>query len=635
MNKIESNEVRSSLINLDHSGKAEGCSSSKKIMKVVIPILVGLGVALGVGLPIVLTAPTVSIALLGAAAGVLGGVVVGLIVGLMLKRFFGPNSVISHNKPQPATENQVSPLIVNSFYKQYMLGQEKHLEAIVESISSRLGKNLSEVPHNEKELDQILEFIDQTKLALNRFDDLLKKVDDQSKLDLYLNEESIESKFNVADVLKPLTENQQRDRREALQKVINQAFITRELKQKGKLTNGDENERDLLQSLGFNVEENSNYLDKDLIYGTLKNIVENQLKNESYAGPLSLFKQSLKLCALKARLNAAGINTLLQIEKFQNTTEKYIWLKNKLTEMYKTVSLVLPENFEIKKDSVIVKSLEEAFEVNKLSYRKAALHIFFETIKDQFLNEYLSSKELKDLISKADLNKIIPRRLLIDVCKSDASLTPYIDHYAKWGKYFQVGLIQGFGDSSEILGDGVCAGFCQRFVFNAQKIPDISPEQLAEEVHIKGRDRFFQATLGARWDKLNGTNYKTPLMIEREGYEEKQIRTSTYDFKEPPLENIFPKLGDTLASSAGWVELSLQGEHGHRILVRWDTNRDCYWVLDPNEGLVCFENPQSSHQEAQKLCLDYLKDLFELHYKWLKYINLVQLIKSPDLVTDK
>lgn len=371
MNLVKSNQVRPFLTNPDQSlSNTEGCSSFKKIMKIVIPILVGLGVALGVGLPIVLTAPTVPIAILGGSVGVLGGIVAGLIVGLMLNRLF-PHSSVKKAEPQPATETQVSPLMVNSFYKKYMVSQEQKIEEIVESISSRLDENLK-VPHTEKELDQILEFIDQTKLALNKFDDLLKKVDDQSKLDLYLNEEFIENKFNVTELLKPLPENQQRERRVALQKVINQAFINRELKQKGKLTNGDENEKQLLKNFGFDINGNSNYGDKDLIYGLLKNIVENQLKNESYVGPLGIFKQSLKLCALKARLNAAGINTELQIEKFQNTMEKYIEFKDELTELIEDVSLVLPENFEIKKDSVLVQSLEEMFKAKKLTNRRIA-----------------------------------------------------------------------------------------------------------------------------------------------------------------------------------------------------------------------------------------------------------------------
>ncbi|MBA3603635.1 MAG: hypothetical protein H0W50_08340 [Parachlamydiaceae bacterium] len=199
-------------------------------------------------------------------------------------------------------------------------------------------------------------------------------------------------------------------------------------------------------------------------------------------------------------------------------------------------------------------------------------------------------------------------------------------HFTKWGEYFKAELMQGFEDNNEVLGDGVCTGFSQRISFEAQQNPEITPEKLSEGIKIISRDRFYQGTYGTNWDRFSDSNFRSPHFINNNGYEEKMILTRKFNKKNPALKDNFEELDEFLKLSAGWTKLHLVGAT-HVILVRWDTERNRYWALDSNEGLLCFENFQIKSEDAQKLFLEF-EDLFNLNYSELKEIEYVQLIKS-------
>ncbi len=612
-------------------------TTTKKVVAIASTALMGFGIVLALGILAGTTAATLPITL---AIAITAALITGLITCLIIKQFFSSSKELKIDNNH--IEIKPSQSKINFFYIQYFADQESRIEDIVEALSSHFGKKLESMPASDEELNQILQFIDQIKNALKNFDTILKNVEDQSKLDLYLDDPSIEKKFKVESTLIPLSEQQQRHRRESLQKIINHAYLTRELKQKGKLISGDENEKNLLCALNFNVEIDSRYEDKNLMYEVLCKTVINQLKDESYTGfeftnPLKLIKESLKLCALKARLNAAGVETHLQIEKFKKTLPLYISLKNELEELVKKVDLKLPENFPLNDNSVSMRFLNKTFYDFKLGYIDLILKNFFGNHKNtlsKFNDENYGDLEFENFLKKSSAKNrsALKRDLLLELCQmahESSIISERIEHYTNWGKHFKAELIQGFEDAHEILGGGVCLGFSQRISFEVQQNPEITPEQLSEGIMIISRDRFYQGTYATNLKRFSNYNYRSPHFIDNKGFEEKIILKRKFNILKPELNENFKTLEEVLKLSAGWVKLFLELERSrHAILVRWDTERNCYWALDSNEGLVCFENSQINSEDAQKLCLEYLEDLFKLNYSSLKEIEYVQLIKS-------
>ena len=70
-------------------------------------------------------------------------------------------------------------------------------------------------------------------------------------------------------------------------RIINQAYITREFKQKLRLINGEPDEAILLTCLGYTVDEHSPYYQKDLIYQIISEMVLRSF-NQIFMSALSI-----------------------------------------------------------------------------------------------------------------------------------------------------------------------------------------------------------------------------------------------------------------------------------------------------------------------------------------------------------
>lgn len=531
----------------------------------------------------------------------------------------------SIEQTSPGETNKPIQKTVDSLYKEYFAGQENHLADIAEALSEQLGKNLNSIPQSDAELDQIIFFIEQAQNALNNYESIKQKIDEQSQTDLFLDDTFIEKKFDLTNAFRPLTVDQQRVRRAAIQKVINQAYINRELKQKGKLTTGDRSEKKMLYYLGFKVGSSSNYQNKDLTYGILQGILQNQLRGSSV--PLKLFKQSFKDCASEARLKAAGLETSLQKDKFFQAHAHYTNLSQELIQSHQHIQLTLPQDFPLSRESITVRAFERHYERLKSGYTDRALSNFFKNdgIREGFKNSNVNVEDFKQHIDQQKENGL-DREELLKKCKkvheNCHSLRKEIAFYHKWGNYIKAELIQGFEDPNEDLGQGVCWGICQRLRFKAQQNPEIKPEELATEVKITAQDRYFQGYMLSHEEVIPE--------IQKAGYEEEPVFGHLCNGENPILHSELQEWSQSLYYSAGWLKLSIglgtKGD-GHAILVRWDTQRDRYWVIDPEVGYLCFEDDQTSSVEAQGRCLEYLKDLMATYYPDAWTIRGTQLIR--------
>ncbi len=183
--------------------------------------------------------------------------------------------------------------------------------------------------------------------AEENFAELLEKVKDSAKKDLFLDDQFIEKKFHITDKLQDLPEAVRQERRDRLQNIINQAFINRELRDKGKITTGDEAEFTLLKCLGFNVADQSGYFEKESLYSLVRDIIINQLQQEDCKAPLTYVRDRIHACALCTRLMAAGLTEELQIEKFQVLHDKFKECKEELLILLAKYTLKLPDAFPL------------------------------------------------------------------------------------------------------------------------------------------------------------------------------------------------------------------------------------------------------------------------------------------------
>lgn len=575
------------------------------------------------------------------------GFTIGILASIIYVTIF-MNNLIGYDSDQAITENEetVEEANQNKNFQQLSKHEEpieivnqnknfqklskssEQVEEIAEVLSEHFELNPNNPKLNDEKLDQILEGIDQIKIfeAKREFDLLLKKVKTQAQQDLILDEKLIEQKFKIDNLLKPLPPGEQKKRREELQKTINLAYINRELKNKGKLTSGERDERTLLSCLDYNVDEKSNYQNKDFVYHILEETVLLQMQKEMYKGSLADIKQMLHQCALNARLKAAGLTTSLKVDKFQLIYSYFQTYKEELTKLADGINLNLSNDFPMDSHSLAVRALSEKFEYKKSKLTNRTLKSFFKNkmLKNQFQDELVTKEGLKDLIERnKDHLKLDDFRIhCLELLKSPEQndLAKEIAFFQKWGSYIKAEMIQGFEDDSEALGDGVCWAVCQRIRFKGQKNPDITPEEIAKEIGVVPEDRYHQGAYAMKFHFINASQDPSniPPSIKNKGFDENQVFNMQYDPDELSLTSYFEKNKNKLANSAGWIRISLGIEdfgetQGHSILVRYDAVRNRYWIVDPNVGFLCFEG-KSTPENEKKECLNCLKDLLATYY---------------------
>lgn len=499
---------------------------------------------------------------------------------------------------------------------------------------------------------------------------LLDKVKKAANLDLYLDEKHIEDKFEIGKVLSSLTPEEEQQRREDLRKIINQAFVVRELKEKGKLTTGDREETFLLECLGYNVsQEDSPYQNKQAIYEVIQHVVEKQLLQENYKGSLSVVKGVMQKTAIEARLNAAGICSTDQIERFQVAQKLLKDARNQLIDEAKKYSLKVPTSFPLNSDSLNLLALESHFEMYKQS------------VIEDFLKHMFGDSHLQEAFRQEteDFEQLIRKRVTAQMVKNADKLAKKFDKpilskelhfFGKWGENLHSEMVQGFGDEQAVLGEGICFGLCQNLQIDGIKNPHLSLEELIRRNPIGGAQRFFQG-LYAGALKTEGLHILPSEFAHKQGVEERGVFSIIHRsgmikiFKEstPSLVETSPEvqkkidisvnviaqqyqLNDKdivissdgqfmedlkkeiktrdLSASQGWLRLSLSGA-GHTIALRIDEKNQRVWLFDPNIGFFAFEKSEKSFTESRDQCLDCLKDVLDLYYPKTFGVQFTQL----------
>ena len=345
-------------------------------------------------------------------------------------------------------------------------------------------------------------------------------------------------------------------------------------------------------------------------------------------------------------MNAAEIDNPLQIEKFKIYLKISPDLDKKLKEFGNDFPLPLSENFPFSADSDIVYSLTKYFNIIKSESIEIELAVISFKLKEFFIDENINALEFEQVIEEK--SKIfLAENTIIDTCKECKEyfdLLNKINHFNKWGNYFQTNMMQGIKDTNEVLGEGVCFGFAHRIISYIQNDPTMSIEKFTEAIKkITSQDRIYQATMSAHLTHFSPSIYTDIFRISK--YKSEELKVVKIPQSSSVVEitkssklfvnnNMIPEL--TVAfkslenlkkfnSSPGWLMMEVEK---HIFPIRWDTKNNCYWVLDSNQGLLCFENSLTSSADAKELCIEYLSDLIKLNYSGTNEIVLSQYIKK-------
>lgn len=503
--------------------------------------------------------------------------------------------------------------------------------------------------YTNENLDQILNLVDKTKEKLDsqkKFSELLDKIKEAAKEGEILDDAYLSQKFHVDHVIKPLSQKEQEERRANLRKVINEAYLQRELNEKLSWARGSTHERNILKMLGYQIQDEADYYKKEKIYSLLEEILKKQLSAENYQNSVTVFQHSFKKYALQARLKLVNIISELQFNKFSKCLDACISMDKKFDEAQSKIQMEYPENFA--KNILLGKRyIDSSFNSSKKRLASAELKKIFhgkhkEAAKyfhDDLIDPETYEKALANLSQHYDMQNFTK---LCEGLRKDKAFEEVSNFYQKWAGNIKSELIQGFEDPNEDLHEGVCWATACRLQMLSQSHPELSPVEFAPHVKISPVDRFRQSWYHSQHKanciEIVQNNLKESLkklhtlpaqILKKEGFkEDKLFFDMDYDPQEKAFENFIKNKAKDMQISEGWLRLSLTMlEGGHAINVRFDAERNCVWFTDNNVGFACFEKAGQSFEQSRDQCFEFFKDLMQLHYATTYKIRAYQVTK--------
>lgn len=494
----------------------------------------------------------------------------------------------------------------------------------------------------------------QEQVSKKEFSELLEKIKEAAKGGEILDDDYLSKKFKVADALRSLSPEEQEKRRANLRKVINEAYLQRELKENLTWIRGSKQEITILKGLGYKINDEADYYKKEKIYSTLEEIIKSQLCAENYETSSKTFQNSFKNYALQARLKLVNMTSELQFSKFNSCLNAYVNMGKDMNEAQSKIEMEYPENFA--RNIVLGKKyLESIFNSSKKYLIDTELRKVFsdnkKEIKKRFQDDAIDLKSYEETLASLSNDYSMPNFIkLCENLRKSKVLEPFAHFYQKWAPNIKTELIQGFENSNEIFHKGVCWANACRLQMLSQNKPDLPADEFAPHVKILPVDRFRQSFYGSQLKAFNvemnqnqNQNNANEIakklhtipakILKKEGFKEDKIFFKIdYDSAEKIFENYIKNKAQDLQKSEGWLRLGIfmldsGNDHGHAINVRFDAARNRVWLTDSNVGLVCFEKPGQSFEQSREQCFEFFKDLITAHYKNTYNIVAYQVVK--------
>jgi hypothetical protein len=246
-----------------------------------------------------------------------------------------------------------------------------------------------------------------------------------------------------------------------------------------------------------------------------------------------------------------------------------------------------------------------------------------QTLIDEAIEGEDSFESYHDKLSVARKEYIATEKDLIPATLREGTknkLPEVFKWYTKWINNIKKPFSQGFDDKNEALQTGVCFAMALRMMAYEISHPDDSTDSIAEQVQIEPQDRFFQALYSANSQSTISNNILSYVGLAN------QKKVDSFPKNDEDLfdkSKLIHHLTSELKDSDKWKDMNgvcsiglsggkvvnsktITNGWGHAIYTRIDAQRGVFRLVDPNFGLLSFDN--------QDQLLECLGDLIESAY---------------------
>lgn len=425
-------------------------------------------------------------------------------------------------------------------------------------ISLLVGKNekrssLQELTENEKTVIKKLQVVvEKIKTELDILDEKNRRA-----IEIVLNELSSPGILNEDFPIDETGKEKVFILREKLKLAIQKAGVQRELRKKGKVVSALDFELPLLKALGYLIEDESNYHNKEYLYQIVSQVVESEI-NKLEITSLSDISNFFTKIGLKVRLQQVNLVDAKKIQKFE-TILSYCQKYRKKDWGRDNILLSIPEDVPQKKFPNTLKKLHENFEFFKKSILDTCLSVYItiSDIKNVYTDPQYDLAALEALLNDENENQQL-NKLINDNWKKASTCTLnipafeeqfqyYKNHFEfmrDFGPYLVYEMVQG--DKPDEVLDGSCYALNLLLQKNALSAPDSDSKELKPKIDRKSR--FIQS------------RYEVDPNHASKGFEKPQLLFKLYktDNFENELNQEFEKIKEQLKISFGWVNTSFK-----------------------------------------------------------------------------
>lgn len=570
-----------------------------------------------------------------------------LIIYIIFKAKALKDSSISIRSQAEKTSQYVqqrAPLIssVNSMFQKETLPQE-HAQNVLDTKELEVIHQLREVVDTVRSELQLLD-----NAHRKAVESLLDELDQPGVLadEILDNEKSLENVKNL---------------RAKLKIAIQRVGLQRELRKKGKVVSALDFELPLLKTLGIQIDDTSNYQNKEFLFQVISQVAENELRNTNLTSFSEIANFFTKI-GLKVRLQQVNISDPTQIEKFEHLLKYCQDSRKKYFEFHSSKEFQLPSPILVDKFPQAIKKLHQQFAVFKMqaidnllrnALRASSIQAYFENPLSQKepLDIYLSGdkfnhldQEIEEVLNIAIQGQIKGPKALQ---KFSHFLKQRLEFLMDFSPYLAYEFIQGAESKDETFHKGICYALNLSLLQHASAEPQASPEEIRPKIDAKSRFSQLQHDFDIDVERYLGFKEKKTIFI---AFKDKRF---VEDLREKFLMN-------DLHASHGWALLSLyfaseefinikknaridEGivdlikqihedkaltledllkERGHAISLRIDPLNQSFHLFDPNVGHFDF----SQDTNGETLLLQCFESLLNIYYPDLLCVQGNQLI---------
>jgi hypothetical protein len=482
-------------------------------------------------------------------------------------------------------------------------------------------------------------------------DECLRKIEAACQTWLPGDEIIIKKHFNFDEAISKLPLEEQRQKARELKKIAIIAFLKKQLAQRAHLSTqgGRYFDISLLETCGHGIDREK-LNDKDALHESIADYFQLELKkiqeNCEALPSIDHLKKEIGLLPTIYRMSCASFTNLGQSSKFMHL-RLFLWDKYQQEKVGQHE--LLPPSFPKERIPLLSRMEEESA---TYTLHRRIRNALFQGTKTYFLESYKRDDQnhfANRLRNDFDRLVQIDQKQLSDRLRAEIAKEKRIQFLTTYAPLIKQEFAQGYqldpqghliDNPHSVLGGGVCWALCHRLEIASLLAPKKSFAQL-DFTTIDSQDRFQQARHGLKFHfSARSAHLLDTSMLAKEGLlnsKEEEVLVCLLQKGEsldPFVSRFTTELSNQvkaqLAKSCGLCNIGLYFEDGgHSIALRADPAEHCYWLFDPNLGLIeiPYENGDDSAAYARLIIA--LEDLLKYYYgEKIKGIVVTQIKKE-------